>query len=522
MKTGGRSGFRGVWPVVQRELREEARRPFNHWLRIGGASGGMFLFCLVAKDPQLGPSEVGIQLFMSIHALLMVLICCLVPAMTADCIAREKRDGTLGLLFLTPLTAGGIVAGKGAIQSLRTLTLWLAVLPVLVVPVLTGGVSWTDGVTAITIEFCATVLCLAAGLLASSSARGAGATFVLAEVLGCILVSIFGVLMTQNTNAPWSDGLSMVTGIVFSGYRGFLPDIETGVWNEFPGQTGMLRAWLCTLVEGAVGASLIYYFVVKYAARRIEISWQDSPRSARQEKLERQYCTPVFQRWFARRTKRAMDRNPIVWLQQYSWKTRVGKWGACLFCVVAECFISTSFGSFWQWEQWQEMLGAALGGLFTFVAVNGFLREKEAGSLELMLSTPLSANQIIWGRIRGLWQQSLPSAMVCGGSYFLTVSIWHSQENGAVLGLVAGGFLSLPFFATYFALSVKNVIVAVILTWLALFLATVTGVQLLELLMPDRDSYWTFLGCPLAGYAVFALPAYFRLRRNLSQRRYSF
>jgi hypothetical protein len=31
----------GVWPVVQRELRAAARRPFGPWLRMGGAIGGI-------------------------------------------------------------------------------------------------------------------------------------------------------------------------------------------------------------------------------------------------------------------------------------------------------------------------------------------------------------------------------------------------------------------------------------------------------------------------------------------------
>ena len=40
----------GVWPVVQRELREAARRPLNHWLRVAGAGVGVIIFCLVTAD----------------------------------------------------------------------------------------------------------------------------------------------------------------------------------------------------------------------------------------------------------------------------------------------------------------------------------------------------------------------------------------------------------------------------------------------------------------------------------------
>ena len=33
----------GIWPVVQRELREGARRPLNYWLRVGAGAAGVLL-----------------------------------------------------------------------------------------------------------------------------------------------------------------------------------------------------------------------------------------------------------------------------------------------------------------------------------------------------------------------------------------------------------------------------------------------------------------------------------------------
>ena len=62
--------------------------------------------------------------------------------MTADCVSREKREGTLGLLFLTPLTVLDVIAGKVAIHALRALTLFLAAMPVLGHPLVFGGVDW--------------------------------------------------------------------------------------------------------------------------------------------------------------------------------------------------------------------------------------------------------------------------------------------------------------------------------------------------------------------------------------------
>jgi len=41
-----------------------------------------------------------------------------VPMLAADCVSRERREGTLGLLFLTPLDARGIMLAKSMVHHL--------------------------------------------------------------------------------------------------------------------------------------------------------------------------------------------------------------------------------------------------------------------------------------------------------------------------------------------------------------------------------------------------------------------
>jgi len=78
----------------------------------------------------LTPAD-GKDLFRSLHIGLQLAIWFLVPLLTADCISRERRENTLGLLFLTPLGAFDIVIAKSLVHALRGVLLWLAVLPVL-------------------------------------------------------------------------------------------------------------------------------------------------------------------------------------------------------------------------------------------------------------------------------------------------------------------------------------------------------------------------------------------------------
>src|SRR6267154_2528052 len=60
---------------------------------------------------------------------------------TSDCLSEEKRDGTLGFLFLTDLRGYDVVLGKLLATSLRGFYALLAVFPILAITLLLGGVT---------------------------------------------------------------------------------------------------------------------------------------------------------------------------------------------------------------------------------------------------------------------------------------------------------------------------------------------------------------------------------------------
>src|SRR5664279_6501488 len=60
---------------------------------------------------------------------------------TADCLSAEKREGTLGLLFLTDLKGYDVVFGKLVATSLNGFYAALAAVPILALQLLLGGVT---------------------------------------------------------------------------------------------------------------------------------------------------------------------------------------------------------------------------------------------------------------------------------------------------------------------------------------------------------------------------------------------
>src|SRR5690606_15248107 len=113
----------------------------------------------------------GKEAFVSLTFILFLATWIIIPITISDCISRERREGTLGLLFLTPLNAREILLGKSAVNIARSLTVFIAALPILVIPILMGGISPGDILRATFFNGAALVLAIAASLLASAVSK---------------------------------------------------------------------------------------------------------------------------------------------------------------------------------------------------------------------------------------------------------------------------------------------------------------------------------------------------------------
>src|SRR5580700_10820131 len=102
-------------PIVDRELREGSRRRGTYWLRVRVAFQALLVglggYVANLLQPQF---KLGTVMFWGLSG--VSLLYCLLAGRrsTADCLSQEKRDGTLGLLFLTDLKGFDVVLGKMA------------------------------------------------------------------------------------------------------------------------------------------------------------------------------------------------------------------------------------------------------------------------------------------------------------------------------------------------------------------------------------------------------------------------
>jgi ABC-type transport system involved in multi-copper enzyme maturation permease subunit len=501
----------GLWPVVQRELRESARRPLNHWMRSAAAAGGIATLFSAFGNSQI--SRIGMHLFENINEVMFFLICGLVPALTADCISGERREGTLGLLFMTPLSASGIVLGKVAARVLRIVTVWLAITPLLTIPFLYGGLSWVNVGAWLAVQSGVGMLCLAAGILASSLTEKRAIAFILAFLFTALFIGEAMAYLRK--------------------------------WNLFSNTPSLATI----LAQEYLASFLLFVVSIRFAGWRVERSWQDKIPSSKQENLVKRYCSPLFGRRFSRNMRRTLERNPVAWLQQYSWKARASKWGLCLLFVVLEC--GTVNGNDLEgFSQTLAYLLLVLVAAYTFAGANGFIQEKKNGALELLLVTPLSVEQIIFGRVWGLWKQFFPSMLVLVGSdiafHLMTYGNSFYYGSGPASGLagwrwskdieIVAVFLVLPVVATCFALTSKNLMIASALTTAMVCLPAALVLfpdMIISVNVPAGFSYWLLLEMPLMMLAAFPIPVflfhawsatwtYRRLKQTLRRRAYAF
>src|SRR5688572_2108985 len=114
-------------PIVQRELRVEARGPrlYKARLRMGLVVILAATVLLVSARP--GGARTAPGGFFWFLAGLALLFCLLEGVRkTSDAISEERREGTLGFLFLTELSGFDVVLGKLAGAMVRSVNGLLA------------------------------------------------------------------------------------------------------------------------------------------------------------------------------------------------------------------------------------------------------------------------------------------------------------------------------------------------------------------------------------------------------------
>lgn len=361
-----------LFPIAERELRVAVRKPVTYWSRVAAAlvAAALVVWMLATLGTLVAPDLLGARMFRLLAH--VAFFCCLLPGvvLTADCISEERREGTLGLLFLTDLRGHDVVLGKLLATSLRAFYGLMAVLPLLAISFFVGGVTFGEFWRVLAALLNTLWLSLSAGMLLSSiSWRDQR------SMLGTALL-ILGITYILPALLP--------IAAVFSPQAMFSAAFEAEFAKRW---TACVASLIAVHLTGwaflAAAASLV--------GRRVAIA------PTRQEGMR--HAVPV--------PSPLMESHPAEWLACRS--ARHGWLWLSLVLPVAVWGAGVASGQKW----WNPL--ALLGVVFALHLLLQFWLAWEStrrlneirrnGHLELLMSTPLSDREIVQGQAIGLEHQ---------------------------------------------------------------------------------------------------------------------
>lgn len=456
-------------PFIEREMRVAWRQQnpvkLRFWLAAGGFAASLFF--MLFNPGRLG--TVGSEMHKLLCWIAIILIF-QVPRTTAGLFADDRRNDTLGLIFLSGIRPGEFFVGKLLGTALVAFTHLLGLFPFLAIAFLVGGVSIK--------LFVATLVCLpllllfafAVSTLASVLADDDSAALFLALALG-------GVICLAAPVGYWANGIfsdvqtlsrdwltlspAFPAFVVVSGLGG-------GTAEQFWAGCGMTLVWslVCLSVAGAV-------------VMRV---WRDRPSDASRPtwRTRWQAYWRGDSKWRRGLTERWLESHPFTWLA--SRDRRLVNLAWLVVVVVMTLWVAAC----WCWPQrWPGtvnflltcvVLNLTLHWLTLFAAGKTIGDHRVDGSLELLLTTPLEEAAIVQGQLLALRDQFRPVAL---------------SVIGIELVMMAAGFMMRQW--TWLAAVIYVTIWASLIVWTAWYAGRYQFVL---------TCFWDSLVCGRPMYAI--------------------
>jgi ABC-type transport system involved in multi-copper enzyme maturation permease subunit len=393
------------------------------WTLLLAAGGGSMSYRDLAQK--------GAQSFEWVAYLQIGLICILAPVFMAGAIAQEANPRTWEVLLTTPLGALEIVLGNLLGRLFFILALLFSSLPLFAITQYFGGVPGGSIFASYAIAGCAALL-VGSIAIALSVSRLVGKRAVFAFYVGVVsyLAVTIGVDYWLRTvggrgAGPKGAGVTWMTAInPFLALRSLLNPSGYPTAEPTPNSTALLSTWFLQhpIATWCVGCLLISAALVIASTFTVRLGGLSTLVGRESES-----AVPWYRKLFGlgakgaeHRPPRAVWNNPIAWREAAARNATLGRmisrwafialgglWGLGL--------IALYFGGSMTAGEFQlALLTTVLAELAVtaLVAVNmaatAISREREDGTLDLLLTTPITPGNYLSGKLRGLIAYLLP------------------------------------------------------------------------------------------------------------------
>jgi len=329
----------------------------------------------------------GTGIFAGLGLVIFLFASVFVIAQSCGSIADERRQGTLGLLLLTPLRPFEVVLGKFMARSCEGLQLCLVALPMIVVPFAMGGLTGGQILTVFVVILAQVMLCGAVSIFCSAFCKNAATAFG-AAMLMISGYEILGVILAQ------AGSFLGVGGVTAYPIWTFLNPLAV-VIRQFSMGTGDLAWSMLTLGFSMVIALAMIGLAAVRVPRVLTADFNVSRwvAFARARKIRRSRC-------------RADVKAPIYWLEWGRWKSKrnIIFTVAIIALVSVACYVWPGEGTL--------MVFAQLGGLASFMLtilmivslVRNIQTQKQERIFELMLTAPITDKEWVNQRLQAAWR----------------------------------------------------------------------------------------------------------------------
>ena len=406
-------------PIVVRLVSGAGRRTRDLLVRGGtlGALMALVFFALVGSSGSLRDmAQSGANAFTLISYGQVAAICLLTPLFMAGAIAQESNPRTWEILVTTPLSSLQIVLGNLFGRLFFALALLVSTLPLCLAARIFGGVRGSSVVASMAVSGCSAVFLGSLAVMLSVT-RSAGKRGVFAFYAGTVLVLFATGAADLAARTPVGPGSSATFTTWLTPLNPFLTlrsELDSNAyrpWSLGVDESGAFaRAWLGhPLASMVTGSLLASAFLVALATLRVRLV--GSRTEADTGGVGR------FMRRVSRRGERVPRRvwqNPVAWreasLRLSTPVARGARWG--LFFVGIAAAVAVLFMhrvTVLDTATARLTLGALVMAevvLAILVAVSASAtavsREREDGSLDILLTTPIQPGPYLKGKLRGM------------------------------------------------------------------------------------------------------------------------
>lgn len=393
-----------TWPLIERELRTATRKPQLRQTRLWGTIACAVItmvFLLTASSSAQASWGGNLNHLLFWGGLIIILQ---VPSYTVGIFAEERRNQTLGLLFLCGICPTEMFLSKTLGSALVSFSRLLLLYPFLAISFLGGGLS-PDQFLATAISLPVLLLfvisvCVLASVLCQEEST---ALFVASgiAILLCGMVPLIHELSDSNQTIQLLCGELLVFSPARSAYLA-LNQLSGGTMSEFWNASAVSTLW-----------SALFLCAAGIVLSRV---WQDKPDTATQDSVDSRLREWICgnSAWRKQLSQRWSDLNPYVWLALRD------RWLLSLaWIVIGGVMLLWLVACVWWPHSWIKpanffltaiLLNYMLNWISIFAAAKTIGDNRRSGALELLLTTPLSHLDIIRGQLAAMREQFRPIA----------------------------------------------------------------------------------------------------------------